>query len=99
MATTGLIEIDAVEIFGFLSGSYSRLNEKERGRIARQSSLLGCLYSPESALNRGRPIWKADKAYCGLRFTCHLDKLTTRSYNLATAISCKFVQKAIFIFF
>lgn len=43
VATTGLIEIDAVESYGFLSGSYSRLSEKERERIARQSSLPGCL--------------------------------------------------------
>lgn len=38
------------------------------------------VYSPESALNRGSPIWKADKAVsperCGLRFACHsIDKL------------------------
>lgn len=30
VATKALIEIDAIEIFGFLSGSYSRLSEKEK---------------------------------------------------------------------
>lgn len=61
----GLIEIDAVEIFGFLSGSRLGLREREERREEKGEFLVKVapwdVYSPESALNRGSPIWKADK--------------------------------------
>lgn len=69
----GLIEIDAVEIFGFLSGSRLGLRERERKKGSEREErreekgefLVKVapwdVYSPESALNRGSPIWKADK--------------------------------------
>lgn len=40
VVATGLIEIDAVEIFGFLSGSYSPLREREKGGADRREREL-----------------------------------------------------------